>query len=386
MGRTLLQDAQADDVRAEGRGLDGRRSTRPPTTSTACGSPTSSAARSARSSRSTLDLGLDAPLIPWHTLRGRIGELAGALGVAVRRDRQGRARRHAARAEVRERVGGGSTSMPHKHNPVAAISALGCARQAPGARRHAARRDGAGARARRRRLALRVGAAQPAPDHDRLGRELAAHVPRDARGRHRRRATRRRRHRRRRDASSTAHWRTDDPPPPHLRPRGRAARSSSPTRSARRSRCGTRSTTRWPSSFRLIRYDTRGHGGSEIPPGPYSIDDVGSDVVDLLDHLGIEQRALRRPLARRHDRHVARRQRAGARRPARPALHLREARPARDVGRPRRTRSASRAPERSSTRRSSAGSPRATATASTCRPCARCSRASTTRATRTAAR
>ena len=33
---------------------------------------------------------------------------------------------------MRERQGGGSTSMPHKHNPVAAISALGCAKQAPG--------------------------------------------------------------------------------------------------------------------------------------------------------------------------------------------------------------------------------------------------------------
>ena len=51
------------------------------------------------------------------------------------RDRQGRARRRPAASrgrEVRERVGGGSTSMPHKHNPVAAISALGCAQQAPG--------------------------------------------------------------------------------------------------------------------------------------------------------------------------------------------------------------------------------------------------------------
>ncbi|HEY6891684.1 MAG TPA: hypothetical protein VI300_28015, partial [Solirubrobacter sp.] len=34
-------------------------------------------------------------------------------------------------AEVREARGGGSTSMPHKHNPVAAISALACAQQAP---------------------------------------------------------------------------------------------------------------------------------------------------------------------------------------------------------------------------------------------------------------
>ena len=53
MGRTLLQDGAADDVRAQGRGLDGRRSTRPPTTCTTCGSPISSAARSGRSSRSS---------------------------------------------------------------------------------------------------------------------------------------------------------------------------------------------------------------------------------------------------------------------------------------------------------------------------------------------
>jgi 3-oxoadipate enol-lactonase len=41
--------------------------------------------------------------------------------------------------------------------------------------------------------------------------------------------------------------------------------------------------------FRLVRYDTRGHGESPTPPGPYSIDDVGGDVVALLDELGIER-------------------------------------------------------------------------------------------------
>jgi 3-oxoadipate enol-lactonase len=41
--------------------------------------------------------------------------------------------------------------------------------------------------------------------------------------------------------------------------------------------------------FRLIRYDTRGHGGSDMPDGPYTIDDVGRDVLDLLDELGIER-------------------------------------------------------------------------------------------------
>ena len=40
--------------------------------------------------------------------------------------------------------------------------------------------------------------------------------------------------------------------------------------------------------FQVIRYDTRGHGGSDTPPGPYTIDDVGNDVTDLLDHLGLE--------------------------------------------------------------------------------------------------
>jgi 3-oxoadipate enol-lactonase len=41
--------------------------------------------------------------------------------------------------------------------------------------------------------------------------------------------------------------------------------------------------------FRVIRYDTRGHGGSDTPPGPFSIDDAGADVIDLLNHLGIEK-------------------------------------------------------------------------------------------------
>ena len=41
--------------------------------------------------------------------------------------------------------------------------------------------------------------------------------------------------------------------------------------------------------FRLLRYDTRGHGGSPAPPGPYAIEDLGGDVIRLLDGLGIER-------------------------------------------------------------------------------------------------
>src|SRR4051794_35186340 len=39
--------------------------------------------------------------------------------------------------------------------------------------------------------------------------------------------------------------------------------------------------------FRVIRYDARGHGRSPVPPGRYALDDLGSDALDLLDHLGV---------------------------------------------------------------------------------------------------
>jgi 3-oxoadipate enol-lactonase len=39
--------------------------------------------------------------------------------------------------------------------------------------------------------------------------------------------------------------------------------------------------------FRLVRFDARGHGASDVPPGPYSLDDFGRDVVALLNALAI---------------------------------------------------------------------------------------------------
>ena len=43
--------------------------------------------------------------------------------------------------------------------------------------------------------------------------------------------------------------------------------------------------------FRVIRMDLRGHGGSEVPgeDKPLSMDRLVADVVELLDHLGIEK-------------------------------------------------------------------------------------------------
>lgn len=41
--------------------------------------------------------------------------------------------------------------------------------------------------------------------------------------------------------------------------------------------------------FYVICYDTRGHGASSAPQGPYSIEQLGTDVVHLLDHLNIEK-------------------------------------------------------------------------------------------------
>src|SRR5262245_18261951 len=41
--------------------------------------------------------------------------------------------------------------------------------------------------------------------------------------------------------------------------------------------------------LRVIRYDHRGHGGSPVPPGPYTLADLGGDVLALLDRLGVDR-------------------------------------------------------------------------------------------------
>ena len=39
--------------------------------------------------------------------------------------------------------------------------------------------------------------------------------------------------------------------------------------------------------FRVISLDTRGHGGSPVPDGPYRVEDLAGDVLETLDGLGV---------------------------------------------------------------------------------------------------
>ena len=84
------------------------------------------------------ELGLTVAYMPWHTNRSRVGELAGALGVSAaalaKPARDVTLLAQAEVAEVREGVPGrgGSSAMPHKRNPVAAVATLANTAQAPG--------------------------------------------------------------------------------------------------------------------------------------------------------------------------------------------------------------------------------------------------------------
>ena len=46
------------------------------------------------------------------------------------------------------------------------------------------------------------------------------------------------------------------------------------------------------SRVRILRYDTRGHGSSSVPAGEYAVDDLGRDLVALLDHLELSRVSL----------------------------------------------------------------------------------------------
>jgi 3-oxoadipate enol-lactonase len=42
-------------------------------------------------------------------------------------------------------------------------------------------------------------------------------------------------------------------------------------------------------AFRVLRYDQLGHGRSDVPAGPYTVEQLGRELLALLDELGIER-------------------------------------------------------------------------------------------------
>jgi 3-carboxy-cis,cis-muconate cycloisomerase len=82
-------------------------------------------------------LALTVPPMPWHTQRDRVVTVATSLGVICGAlGKVGRDLTLLAQSEVMEAIdtlpGGGSSSMPHKQNPVRAVSAIAAATRAPG--------------------------------------------------------------------------------------------------------------------------------------------------------------------------------------------------------------------------------------------------------------
>ena len=84
------------------------------------------------------ELGLATGPVAWHTVRLPVADLAGLLGATagvlatVALDVLLLAQSEVGEAAEVSDVRGGSSAMPHKQNPVAAISARACARRAPG--------------------------------------------------------------------------------------------------------------------------------------------------------------------------------------------------------------------------------------------------------------
>ena len=64
--------------------------------------------------------------------------------------------------------------------------------------------------------------------------------------------------------------------------------------------------------YRVLRYDTRGHGRSGTTPGPYSIEMLADDAIGLIDATRHPTGAFCRPVDGRHDRPADRRALPGA--------------------------------------------------------------------------
>jgi 3-carboxy-cis,cis-muconate cycloisomerase len=150
MGRTLLQQALPITVglKAAGwlAGLDGVRAriatvggSLPVQYGGAVGTLAASSGSGVDLRRElAAELGLATTDVPWFTVRLPIADIAGVLGAAagvvatIAVDVVLLAQTEVAEATEVSARRGGSSAMPHKNNPVAAVSARACARRAPG--------------------------------------------------------------------------------------------------------------------------------------------------------------------------------------------------------------------------------------------------------------
>ena len=151
-GRTWLQQATPTTFGLKAAGwldaLEPRaaRRSRPRSRTRSCCSSAARPARWPRSARagrpspqrSARGWSLPVPALPWHAHRDRLARLACALGVAtgtlgkIARDLALLAQTEVGEAHERRGGRGGSSTMPHKRNPVRAAVALAAAVRAPG--------------------------------------------------------------------------------------------------------------------------------------------------------------------------------------------------------------------------------------------------------------
>lgn len=257
--------------------------------------------------RVAAELGLVAPTIGWATTRVRpalsaavLGTAAGALG---RIAREVTLLAQSEVGEVREGRAGGSSAMPHKQNPVAAVSALACARRVPAlvatmvAAMEQEHERAAGAWQAEWgtlcELTALTGSAASwvrtmleglTVDSERMIANLAA-APTGTRpapagaGELVHRALTAHEHGRRRPLPVALHHREHGGGPgvPLL-----LGGSLGTSLSMWEPQIQGLATQRW-----VIRFDHRGHGGSPVPEGSYTIAELGSDVLALMDRLQI---------------------------------------------------------------------------------------------------
>jgi 3-carboxy-cis,cis-muconate cycloisomerase len=253
------------------------------------------------------ELGLVDPGLGWATTRVRtaltaavLAATAGALG-RIARDVTLLSQSEV--GEVREGRGGGSSAMAHKHNPVAAVATLACTRRTPGpaatmlAAMEQEHQRAAGAWQAEwgtlRELTVLTGSAaawaramleELQVDSPRMSANLAAAAAGEAPAPVGTAELV--------DRALAAHGRgRTGVAPVALHHREHGSGEGAPLLLG-----GSLGTTlaMWDPQVetlaarrRVIRFDHRGHGGSPVPAGPYTIAALGADVIALMDRLGL---------------------------------------------------------------------------------------------------